>query len=94
MEILLETMKAFNSLCLESLSLKTFYRTDLTVSLIIFLSTPGIKAYNFETHESGHFNYFSCGAAVSEVEIDCLTGDHSVGGVEPVPQPVCFHPVI
>ena len=24
------------------------------------------------------FNYFSFGAAVSEVEIDCLTGDHNV----------------
>ena len=24
------------------------------------------------------FNYFTFGAAVSEVEIDCLTGDHNV----------------
>ena len=24
------------------------------------------------------FNYFTCGAALSEVEIDCLTGDHTV----------------
>ena len=24
------------------------------------------------------FNYFSFGAAVAEVEIDCLTGDHEV----------------
>lgn len=24
------------------------------------------------------YNYFTCGAAISEVEIDCLTGDHVV----------------
>lgn len=50
--------------------------------LHIFFSTPGLREYNFETHEGGRFNYYSSGAAVSEVEIDCLTGDHSVSALK------------
>uniref|UniRef100_A0A8C0VBS3 Xanthine dehydrogenase n=1 Tax=Cyanistes caeruleus TaxID=156563 RepID=A0A8C0VBS3_CYACU len=32
--------------------------------------------YNFEKNEGKPFSYFSYGVACSEVEIDCLTGDH------------------
>ncbi len=34
--------------------------------------------YDFEKGEGRPFHYFSFGAAVSEVEIDCLSGDHTV----------------
>lgn len=40
-------------------------------------STPNI-AMNWETSTGTPFNYFTYGAAVTEVEIDCLTGDHQV----------------
>ena len=35
-------------------------------------------SYDRKTHSGRKFNYFSYGAACSEVEIDCLTGDHQV----------------
>ncbi len=34
--------------------------------------------FDFNTGTGRPFHYFSYGAAVSEVEIDCLTGDHTV----------------
>jgi xanthine dehydrogenase/oxidase len=39
--------------------------------------TPDI-GYDFLKNTGMAFNYFSFGAACSEVEIDCLTGDHLV----------------
>uniref|UniRef100_A0A8C1ZU89 Xanthine dehydrogenase/oxidase n=1 Tax=Cyprinus carpio TaxID=7962 RepID=A0A8C1ZU89_CYPCA len=39
------------------------------------LRTPDL-GYDFETNSGRPFNYFSYGVAVSEVEIDCLTGSH------------------
>jgi xanthine dehydrogenase/oxidase len=39
--------------------------------------TPSI-GFNEETKTGNMFNYFTFGAACSEVEIDCLTGDHLV----------------
>ncbi len=50
------------------------------VKLIIFYCdhrTPDL-GYDFAKNEGRPFNYFTFGAAVSEVEIDCLTGDHTV----------------
>lgn len=38
---------------------------------------PGLN-YDFETNSGRAYPYFSFGAACSEVEIDCLTGDHQV----------------
>lgn len=35
-------------------------------------------SYDWKTHSGRKFNYFSYGSACSEVEIDCLTGDHQV----------------
>lgn len=47
---------------------------------IVFIvhRTPGI-GYNPESNSGNPFNYFTTGVACSEVEIDCLTGDHKVG---------------
>jgi len=42
-----------------------------------FYKVPDVS-YDWKTHSGRKFNYFSYGAACSEVEIDCLTGDHQV----------------
>jgi len=42
-----------------------------------FHATPDI-GYDFKSNSGNAFNYFTYGAACSEVEIDCLTGDHQV----------------
>ncbi|XP_071963030.1 xanthine dehydrogenase/oxidase-like [Antedon mediterranea] len=42
-----------------------------------FYKTPS-KGFDYRTRTGEPFYYFSSGAAVSEVEIDCLTGDHVV----------------
>ncbi|KAK2567725.1 Xanthine dehydrogenase/oxidase [Acropora cervicornis] len=39
--------------------------------------TPDL-AYDWKTNKGRPFNYFCFGAGCSEVEIDCLTGDHQV----------------
>ncbi|KAE8752582.1 xanthine dehydrogenase 1 [Frankliniella occidentalis] len=52
-----------------------FSRVQLSASG--FHATPDI-GYNRETRTGKMFNYFTFGAAVTEVEIDCLTGDHQV----------------
>ena len=46
-----------------------------------FYRTPDI-GYSFETNSGKPFNYFTYGAAVAEVEIDTLTGDHEVRHVD------------
>uniref|UniRef100_A0A8C2DMM8 xanthine dehydrogenase n=1 Tax=Cyprinus carpio TaxID=7962 RepID=A0A8C2DMM8_CYPCA len=51
------------SFCIVHLSANGFYKT------------PDL-GYDFETNSGRPFNYFSYGVAVSEVEIDCLTGSH------------------
>lgn len=48
-----------------------------TNSQVFFFSTPGI-GYDISKNEGIPFKYFTYGAACSEVEIDCLTGDHQV----------------
>ncbi|XP_066529339.1 xanthine dehydrogenase/oxidase isoform X2 [Hoplias malabaricus] len=40
-----------------------------------FYKTPDL-GYDFQTNSGRPFNYFCYGVAVSEVEIDCLTGGH------------------
>jgi xanthine dehydrogenase/oxidase len=40
--------------------------------------TPEINGYNWETGEGRPFFYFTQGTAVSEVEVDTLTGDHVI----------------
>lgn len=38
--------------------------------------------YSFETNSGNAFHYFTYGVACSEVEIDCLTGDHKVRNLQ------------
>uniref|UniRef100_T1H0H6 Uncharacterized protein n=1 Tax=Megaselia scalaris TaxID=36166 RepID=T1H0H6_MEGSC len=49
----------------------------------ISLSATGFHDYNFltydhENNEGRFYHYYICGVGVSQVEIDCLTGDHKV----------------
>ncbi|XP_065093510.1 xanthine dehydrogenase-like [Ochlerotatus camptorhynchus] len=53
------------------------YFDRVSLSATGFYATPGI-GYDFSTNSGNPFNYFTFGAACSEVEIDCLTGDHQV----------------
>ena len=34
--------------------------------------------YDWKTNSGNPYHYFTFGVACSEVEIDCLTGDHTV----------------
>ncbi|XP_015600760.1 xanthine dehydrogenase [Cephus cinctus] len=53
------------------------YFERISLSATGFYSTPDI-GYSFETNSGDPFNYFTYGVACTEVEIDCLTGDHQV----------------
>ena len=37
--------------------------------------------YDWKTNSGRLYNYYTYGTACSEVEIDCLTGDHQVSDV-------------
>lgn len=63
------------------------YLNRISLSSTGFYATPDIH-YDREQHQGSPFFYFACGAAVSEVEVDTLTGEarvlrvdllHSVG---------------
>ncbi|KAM9069776.1 xanthine dehydrogenase/oxidase [Sarcophilus harrisii] len=54
---------------------KAAYVAPVSLSATGFYRTPNL-GYNFETNSGNPFHYFSYGVACSEVEIDCLTGDH------------------
>nr|XP_021506880.1 xanthine dehydrogenase/oxidase isoform X2 [Meriones unguiculatus] len=51
------------------------YVNTVSLSATGFYKTPNL-GYSFETNSGNPFHYFSYGVACSEVEIDCLTGDH------------------
>ncbi|XP_072356297.1 xanthine dehydrogenase/oxidase isoform X2 [Scyliorhinus torazame] len=51
------------------------YMDRVSLSVAGFFRTPDLN-YDFEKNEGRAFNYYSYGVACSEVEIDCLTGDH------------------
>ncbi|XP_014636522.1 PREDICTED: xanthine dehydrogenase/oxidase [Ceratotherium simum simum] len=51
------------------------YQDAVSLSATGFYKTPDL-GYSFETNSGNPFHYFSYGVACSEVEIDCLTGDH------------------
>ncbi|EDO33869.1 predicted protein [Nematostella vectensis] len=53
------------------------YSDRTSLSADGFYKIPDI-GYNWDTNSGDPFRYFSFGAACSEVEIDCLTGDHQV----------------
>uniref|UniRef100_A0A8C2A4F2 Xanthine dehydrogenase/oxidase n=1 Tax=Cyprinus carpio TaxID=7962 RepID=A0A8C2A4F2_CYPCA len=54
---------------------KAAYFDRVNLSANGFYKTPDL-GYDFNTNSGRAFNYFSYGVAVSEVEIDCLTGSH------------------
>lgn len=53
------------------------YFNRVSLSAAGFYATPEL-GYDFSTNAGKAFNYYTYGAACSEVEIDCLTGDHQV----------------
>lgn len=53
------------------------YFERISLSATGFYRTPDI-GYSFDTNSGEPFNYFTYGVACTEVEIDCLTGDHQV----------------
>lgn len=53
------------------------YFERVSLSATGFYITPDL-GYDFKTNSGLAFNYYTFGSAVSEVEIDCLTGDHQV----------------
>jgi xanthine dehydrogenase large subunit len=53
----------------------------ISLSATGYYATPDI-AYDRETHQGRPFYYFAYGAAVSEVAIDTLTGEHKVLAVD------------
>ena len=53
------------------------YFDRVSLSASGFYATPNI-GYDFASNSGHPFNYYTYGAACSEVEIDCLTGDHQV----------------
>jgi len=59
----------------------TAFFDRVSLSATGFYRTPDL-GYSFETNSGRPFNYFSFGAAVAEVEIDTLTGDHEVRHVD------------
>ncbi|XP_012285983.1 xanthine dehydrogenase [Orussus abietinus] len=53
------------------------YFERISLSATGYYRTPDI-GYSFDTNSGKPFNYFTYGVACTEVEIDCLTGDHEV----------------
>lgn len=49
----------------------------VSLSATGFHATPDI-GYDFKTNTGKPFNYFTYGVAATEVEIDCLSGDHQI----------------
>ncbi|GAB1868637.1 xanthine dehydrogenase [Camponotus japonicus] len=57
--------------------IKAAYSQRISLSASGFYRTPNI-GYSFDTNSGNPFNYFTYGVACTEVQIDCLTGDHEV----------------
>ncbi|KAL7297373.1 hypothetical protein TKK_0009758 [Trichogramma kaykai] len=53
------------------------YLDRVSLSATGYHRTPEM-GYSFETNSGRRFNYFTYGTACTEVEVDCLTGDHEV----------------
>ncbi|KAJ4447027.1 hypothetical protein ANN_09015 [Periplaneta americana] len=73
----LEPYKAANPKGTWAEWVRAAYCDRVSLSTTGFYKTPGI-GYDIEKNEGIPFKYFTFGAACSEVEIDCLTGDHQV----------------
>ncbi|CAG8771433.1 14429_t:CDS:10, partial [Gigaspora margarita] len=72
-KILAERLKPYR----EKMPDKTAYHDRVNLSANGFYKTPDI-CHNFEKNEGKMFLYYTTGAACSEVEIDTLTGDHTI----------------
>jgi len=57
------------------------YGQRVQLSAAGFYRTPKIH-YDYATHRGRPFLYFACGAAVAEVEVDTLTGEHRLRRVD------------
>ncbi|KAK7065267.1 hypothetical protein SK128_021570 [Halocaridina rubra] len=57
---------------------KEAYLSRISLSATGFDKSIDITGYDFDKQEGSTYPYNSYGAAVTEVEIDCLTGNHSV----------------
>ncbi|XP_014674278.1 PREDICTED: xanthine dehydrogenase/oxidase-like [Priapulus caudatus] len=57
---------------------KAAYLDRVSLSTTGFFRPDGLEGYDFETHTGNPYNYHTFGAACSQVEIDCVTGDHVV----------------
>lgn len=53
------------------------YCDRVSLSATGYYRTPDIN-YDFDTNTGNRFGYYTYGVACSEVEVDCLTGDHEV----------------
>lgn len=53
------------------------YFERISLSAVGHFATPDVF-YDWETNSGTPYNYYTFGAACTEVEIDCLTGDHRV----------------
>lgn len=56
---------------------KRAYFDRISLSATGYYRTPDI-GYDFVTNSGKRFNYYTYGTACTEVEVDCLTGDHEV----------------
>ncbi|XP_042232442.1 xanthine dehydrogenase/oxidase-like [Homarus americanus] len=54
------------------------YFDQVSLSATGFYKNPCIIDFDFETMTGRPFNYYAAGAAVTKVEVDCLTGDHTI----------------
>lgn len=57
--------------------IQTAYIDQISLSCTGYYRTPEL-GYDWNTNTGKAFNYYTYGVAVSEVMIDCLTGDHQV----------------
>ena len=57
--------------------IKKAYLERISLSAVGYYATPNV-GYNWETNNGNPYNYYTYGVACTEVEVDCLTGDHQV----------------
>lgn len=76
--------KKINVYEIQCASVKTYsfwLLVEPEMSCFLLLRMPDL-GYDFDKNEGKPFCYFTYGVASSEVEIDCLTGDHKVSGID------------
>ncbi|XP_068201119.1 xanthine dehydrogenase/oxidase-like [Palaemon carinicauda] len=58
--------------------IRAAYADRVSLSATGFYRIDEVTDYDFEKQSGQPFHYYTNGAAVTEVEIDCLTGDHTI----------------